>query len=124
LPFVTNRNRPGLVPFLVDFTSSSVHAQWHQIIAVSKKRVPSRKARIWLDRADSLLGQDYLGDINLHPDFPFQRYMSILSNPSNAEVDEYILAGERTTWPKLAMIRNQTRISRALKRCALRLQQT
>lgn len=124
LPFVTNRNRPGIVPFLVDFTSSSVHAQWHQIITASKKRIPSRRARIWLDRADSLLGQDYLGDINLHPDFPFQRYMSILSNPSNAEVNEYILAGERTTWPKLAMIRNQTRISRALKRCALRLQET
>ena len=118
LPFVTNRNRPGIASFLIDFTSSSVHAQWHQFITVSKKRIRSRKARFWLDRADTLLGQDYLGDINLHPDFPFQRYMNILSNPSDAEVEEYILAGERTTWPKLAMIRNQTRISRALKRCS------
>jgi len=121
LPFVANKNRSGIAPFLFDLASSTIHAQWHQVISVSKKRVHNRKARFWLDRADALLGQDYLGDINLHPDFPIQQYFKVMANPSDSEVHDYILAGERATWPKLAMIRNQTRISRALKRCQERL---
>ncbi len=121
LPFVANKSRSGVMPFLLDIASSSIHAQWHQVISVSKKRVHNRKLRFWLDRADALLGQDYLGDINLHPDFPIQQYFKVMANPSDSEINDYILAGERATWPNLAMIRNQTRISRALKRCQERL---
>lgn len=123
LPFVVNREKQGAIPFIMDFLSSSVHAQWHQFITVSKKRVEGRYMRFWLDRADALLGQDYLGDINLHPNFPLQRYLKVMANPSNEEIKDFILTGERATWPKLAMIRNQTRISRALYNCHQRAQQ-
>ena len=123
LPFVSNRNRAGVLPFLLDFATSSIHAQWHQAISVSKKRISNRQTRFWLDRADAILGQDYLGHINLHPDFPLHRYLKVMSNPSNNEILNYILAGQKATWPKLAMIKNQTRISRVLRNCTHRLKQ-
>ena len=123
LPFVSNTQRKGAVPFLFDLGKSSLHAQSHQMIVVAKRRVANRQARLWLDRVDSLLGQDYLGHINLHPDFPLSRYLRVMSNPSSAEIHRYITAGQRATWPKLSMIRNQTRISRTLKQCTQRLKE-
>jgi len=117
LPFVANRAKSGVLPFMVDFASSSIHAQWHQIIAVTKKHTQNRTLRFWMDRADALLGQDYLGDINLHPDFPIKKYLKVMANPTDQEIHAFILTGERSTWPNLAKIRNQTRISRALARC-------
>jgi NTE family protein len=44
-----------------------------------------------------------------------------MANPNPDEVEAYVLAGERATWPKLPMIRNQTRISRTLEACNRRL---
>ncbi len=117
LPFVANRSKKGVLPFVIDFASSSIHAQWHQVITVTKKHTQNRTLRFWLDRADALLGQDYLGDINLHPEFPIKKYLKVMTNPSDDEIYDFILTGERSTWPNIAMIRNQTRISRVLARC-------
>ena len=91
------------------------------MIVVAKKRIRNHQARLWLDRVDSVIGQDYLGHINLHPDFPLSRYLRVMSNPNKEEIHNYILAGQRATWPKLAMIDNQTRISRVLQACTERL---
>lgn len=123
LPFVKNGERRGVVPMLLELTSSSIHAQWHQTIGVIKKRTASRALRFWLDRADALLGQDYLGDINIHPDFAMSRYLKVMANPTSDEVNDFILAGERATWPKLPMIKNQTHISRVLQQCNERLRE-
>lgn len=123
LPFVKNGERRGLAPLLLELTSSSIHAQWHQAIGVVKKRSASRSLRFWLDRADALLGQDYLGDINIHPDFSISRYLKVMANPTPEEVSDFILAGERATWPKLPMIKNQTHISRVLQKCNERLRE-
>ena len=117
LPFIANRSKPGVLPFMIDFASSSIHAQWHQIISVTKKHTQNRTLRFWMDRADALLGQEYFGDINLHPDFPIKKYLKVMANPTDQEIHEFILTGERSTWPNLAKIRNQTRISRVLARC-------
>lgn len=121
LPFVTSLDKPGFLRYVVDLASSSVRAQWHQFIRVSKKRIQHRGMRFWMDRADAFLGQEYLGDINLHPDFPLSRYLKVLKNPNEEEINEFVLAGERATWPKLSKIRNQTRISRTLEACNQRL---
>ena len=121
LPFVGNTQRRGALPFILDLGRSSLHAQSHQMILVAKKRIANHQARLWLDRIDNLLGQDYLGHINLHPDFPLSRYLRVMSNPNSQEIHDYIRTGQRATWPKLSMIRNQTRISRVLKECTERL---
>ena len=38
-----------------------------------------------------------------------------MTNPSRDELVRYIEVGEHATWPKLPMIRDQTRISRLLR---------
>jgi predicted acylesterase/phospholipase RssA len=121
LPFVGNTQRSGTLPFVLDLAGSSLHAQCHQMIIVAKKRIRNHQSRLWLDRIDNVIGQDYLGHINLHPDFPLSRYLRVMSNPDKDEINNYILSGQRATWPKLAMIRNQTHISRVLKECTERL---
>jgi predicted acylesterase/phospholipase RssA len=121
LPFVGNTQRSGTLPFVLDLAGSSLHAQCHQMIIVAKKRIRNHQSRLWLDRIDNVIGQDYLGHINLHPDFPLSRYLRVMSNPDKDEINNYILSGQRATWPKLAMIRNQTHISRVLKMCTERL---
>ena len=50
-------------------------------------------------------------------------YRKVLSNPSPEDLEMYINLGEQATWPRLAMIKDQTRISRAFDRCIARLEQ-
>ena len=69
----------------------------------------------------SLAQQEYRGDIDIHPRFEPLQYRKILRNPSRADLAHFVLEGERGTWPKLAMIRDHTRVARCLERCAAKL---
>jgi len=75
-----------------------------------------------LEQAHAMASQSYLGDINVQ--FPFRPllYRKILSNPSQQDLEMFIRFGEQATWPRMAMIRDQTRISRAFAECIARLQ--
>lgn len=121
LPFVRAGEKSGLGPYFLELVHASLQAQIHQIIAVTKKRVKNRNLRFWMDRTAALVGQEYLGDINLHPAIPLKDYIKIMSNPTTDEIHQFIVAGERATWEKMAMIRNHTRISRTFERCYERL---
>ena len=50
----------------------------------------------------------------MHIQLPFRPalYAKVLSNPSYKEFQDYVRLGEQATWPKLAMIRDRTRLSR------------
>jgi NTE family protein len=65
----------------------------------------------------SLAEQDYGGDIDIQPRFDPGVYLKVLKNPSREDLRYFVLEGQRATWPKLAMIRDQTRIARCLARC-------
>ncbi len=65
----------------------------------------------------SLAQQDYGGDIDIHPRFDLGMYLKVMKNPSEDELRRFVLEGQRATWPKLAMIRDHTRIARCLARC-------
>ena len=56
-----------------------------------------------------------MGDINIIPPFRFHNPTRILAHLSEDEIFDLIRMGERATWPKLEMIKVQTRISRALE---------
>jgi TAG lipase/steryl ester hydrolase/phospholipase A2/LPA acyltransferase len=64
----------------------------------------------------SLAQQEVGGDIDIHPRFDLGMYLKVMKNPSEDELRRFVLEGQRATWPKLAMIRDQTRISRCLAR--------
>lgn len=63
----------------------------------------------------SVLNQDYLGDINIIRPPVFWPPSKLLAIPSDEEIAMLIDLGERTTWPKIEMVRLQTRISRVLE---------
>src|SRR5690606_42029984 len=48
-------------------------------------------------------------------------FLRALRNPTVEDVREFIRTGERTTWPKVDMIRNTTCISRTFRDCLARL---
>ena len=59
--------------------------------------------------------QSYSGDITIDQPTWLNNLLDIFSNPRPERIAEFILTGERATWPKLERIRNATRISRAFE---------
>jgi NTE family protein len=64
----------------------------------------------------SIINQDYIGDINILPDRLLFNPLKLLAHRSLEEVVDLIAMGERATWPKIEMIRVQTKIGRTLDR--------
>lgn len=64
----------------------------------------------------SVINQDYTGDINIIRPTMFWSPSKILSNLPVEDISELIDLGERTTWPKIEMVRTQTKISQTLDR--------
>jgi predicted acylesterase/phospholipase RssA len=73
------------------------------------------------DVAQSLAGQPYGGDIDIHPRPRPLALMRALSNISHKELLRHIEEGERSTWPLLARVRDQTCVSHALYAAIRRL---
>lgn len=122
LPFVAHRQRSGAFAFIQDLAVSSMVSQGNTLLKVAKRRLRHQPWQSWLNHGSLLLDQDYLGDINIHPDFPFHWYRKFMKNPSVDELNYLIQLGERSTWPYITMIRDQTRISHTLRDCIARLE--
>lgn len=123
VPFVSQRqkNKPSAV--LSDALVASSFAQGNALLKVAKRRLTKQPWSSWLNHASLVLDQDYLGDINIHPEFPPSWYLKFMKNPSPSERDYILKMGERCTWPKLAMIHDQTRVSRKLLACIKNLEE-
>jgi hypothetical protein len=74
-----------------------------------------------LDLAHSLVDQSYGGDIDIHPRFRARALLRTFANISRAELEAHVLEGERSTWPLIARIKDQTRVERGLARAIARL---
>jgi NTE family protein len=115
---MTRRRGSQGVPGIV---ASSVRTQVaHQL---ELARDLSRRTPLYgaLDVAQSLAGQPYGGDIDIHPRFRPTALLRAMSNISRAELLRHIEDGERATWPMLARVRDQTCVSRALYAAIRRL---
>ena len=62
----------------------------------------------------AILNQDYMGDVNILPPFRISNPLKLMSPLSMREIEALVAMGVKQTWPQIEMIRNQTRISRAL----------
>ncbi len=113
VPFVT-RHQTGAVTRLARFAGSLARAQTAAALDETRRYVKSRRLRPWLDAAHALAAQHYEGDITIHPRVRPTQYARVMSNPSLEQLRGYILGGEQATWPRLAVIRDQTRITREL----------
>jgi NTE family protein len=107
--FVVSQTNPHVIPF--------IHAPQE-----GKIGVPMEGVRRQLDNASSILEQDYRGNITILPKVTVWRYAHVTANPKLDAVKRFIQEGERATWKRIAVIRNQMRISQTLNRCLHRLE--
>ncbi|MBT8059411.1 MAG: DUF3336 domain-containing protein [Gammaproteobacteria bacterium] len=64
----------------------------------------------------SVINQDYIGDINILPSSRLFNPFKVLAYLNEKEIGDLITMGQRSAWPKIEMIRTQTKISRTLSR--------
>jgi NTE family protein len=100
---------------------SNVRTQLQYAAKIGGRYAPFASVRDSLSDAHALLEQDYRGNVTIVPRFKLINYLRLAANPSVAEVEDYVLEGERSIWPKLAKIRNQTMISQVLDGCLDRI---
>lgn len=126
LPFVTGKDGPGergIRNAARDFLYSTVRGQTKSVIDLVRQNLGPTGVRRTLDAASSILDQDYRGNINITPEVSLWRYANVTTNPSMEAVKRFMLEGERATWPRIEMIRNQTLISQTLDQCVRMLEQ-
>jgi predicted acylesterase/phospholipase RssA len=54
-----------------------------------------------MKKAYSIMGQKYYGHITITPDIPWKNYSEILANPTISMVNNFMVLGERATWPSI-----------------------
>lgn len=121
LPFISHRFERGYRASFKQAASSIVHAHVATVLELTRNTWSSTMVRPLIEQAHAMATQSYLGDINIQ--FPFKPtlYRKVLANPSDADLEMYIRIGEQATWPMMAMIEDQTLISRTFKECIDRL---
>lgn len=123
LPFISHRRDRGVPATLRQAAGTLVHAQVASALELTRNMATPSMLRPYVEQAHALATQSYLGDINIQ--FPFKPwlYRKVLSNPSEQDLAMYIQLGEQATWPQMAMVRDQTVVSRAFRDCIARLKQ-
>jgi len=126
--YIVSQTNPHVIPFVVDgkkkqdtlslFRDASVSTArvWMNASASSMQKTLSLSPALtkYTNMAMSVINQDYIGDINILPPYRFLNPLKLLAHRSTDEVMGLISAGEKATWPKIEMIRIQTKISRKL----------
>ena len=126
--FIVSQVNPHIFPFVTD-------TKRKKDLLTTVKHAAGRTAREWINASASMLekplawnstvnrltnvglsiiNQDYFGDINILPDRRFFNPLKLLAHRSIEEVIELIEMGEKATWPKIEMIRLQTKVSKKL----------
>ena len=121
LPFISHTHQRGAGASARRAMNSVMHAPLAATLKLTREGPSPGILRPLLEQAHAMANQSYLGDINVQ--FPFRPllYRKILSNPSQQDLEMFIRFGEQATWPRMAMIRDQTRISRTFTDCIARL---
>lgn len=122
LPIVRAKSGGGVLGKLVGVGTRFAQVQSGYVLEVCQNLAPAHWAKTLLRRTQNFIAQDYEGDINIHPNFRFDLYQLMMSNPSKGELELFIREGEVATWPKLALIRYQTLVGRILEECVARIE--
>lgn len=123
LPFISHHHEYGPKASIKKAVGSLVHSQVASLLELTRNTWSSAMIRPYLEQAHAMATQSYLGDINIQLPFKPLLYRKVLANPTDEDLAMYIRLGEQATWPRLAMIHDQTVISRAFRNCIRRLKQ-
>ena len=114
---VAGKRTQGPFSAIARLGGAMVRAQAAAVLGEARRYAHDERIRPMLNTVYSLVGQHYSGDIDIHPRVPMAKFGRVMGNPSAKELQGYILGGERATWPHLAIVRDQTRIHKALESC-------
>lgn len=117
IPFITHKNQRGARAFGKQVAATVIHEGSAELLDISRQLTDKTPFHQIFSQAYAIASQQYLGDINLHFPFKPREYLKVISNPTPQRLKEYIRMGERATWPRVAMIRDMTRISRLFPEC-------
>lgn len=122
VPFVRQRSR-GVFSTAAALTTAAVRHQGAYAAELAQRATSGSRGPVGLmaEQARALVSQDYRGDIDIHPRFRMDLLGKMVVNPSLDDLKTFIQEGERATWPKLAMVRDQTRICRTFAACIAEL---
>jgi len=121
VPFLARKGGGRPVPAMGNLALRNITMNARFVLNLAQRQVRSNDLGLILDKAESILKQKYFGDINLIPPRRARNLLKVLSNPTVSDVSEFIRTGEKSTWPKMEMIRNTTAISRTFHSCLQRL---
>nr|WHW29655.1 putative DUF3336 and Pat_TGL3-4-5_SDP1 domain-containing protein [uncultured bacterium] len=115
-PFVTDTKRKKDPITTVKLAGGRIAREWINASASLFERPLAWNSTVnrVTNVALSIINQDYFGDINILPDKRIFNPLKLLAHKSIEEIIELIELGEKGTWPKIEMIRIQTKISRTL----------
>ena len=117
LPFVRHHGRRGVGPALMRVVSVTARSQGQWATELVRRVSGAGKPIGRLAAAaNAVFTQDYRGHVDLHPRFRPHLLARIVRNPTVGDLHDFIREGERAVWPRVAMIREQTRIGRAFRR--------
>ena len=123
VPFVGAHGRRGVWPTVAGIATSAVRTQgaWAAELAQQATRRKRGPVGQLADQAQALIAQDYHGDIDIHPRFRAELLTKVAVNPSLDDLKTFIAEGERATWPRLGIVRDQTLIGRTFRDCVAAL---
>lgn len=122
VPFLSRKeSERHLGSYLADMLTSNVQYNLSKTLEFAKNKLRHQGTALLLDKAQSIVSQRYLGDVNIVPPRRPSNIFRLISNASPADVADYIQMGEKSTWPKMELMRNSTCISRTIGQCLVRL---
>jgi NTE family protein len=118
LPFVSDGHRKQTARGLLENAGRRTAREWFNAVTMIIDRADKRNGRVTQATSlmRSVINQDYVGDINILPDYRLINPLTLFSFPPEKQMRKLIASGERCTWPRLEMVRQQTRISRTLRK--------
>ena len=122
LPFISDQTRKeGWRLFLTDMVKGEVKYRSKQLMQLASYGIDRGIIKNLFEGAIAVVEQQYYGDVTIHPPVRLRDYQRVLGDLSLQEFREWVRAGERATWPKIAIIRDQTIIGQTLEDCIIRL---
>ena len=122
LPFIADQTRKeGWQKFLRELVKGEVKHRSKQLMEMMSYGIDRGIFKTLMEGTIAVIDQQYYGDVTIHPKVRLRDYQRVLGDLSLAEFQAWVLAGERATWPKIAMIRDQTIIGQTLEDCIIRL---
>ncbi len=126
--FIVSQTNPHVFPFVTDpkrkkgffetlgYAGRRTAREWINASAavIEKPLALSPTLSRWTNIGLSVINQDYVGDINIFPERRLFNPLRLLAFKSTDEIMQLIRMGEKATWPKIEMVRIQTKIGRKL----------